>query len=59
MYVILVYVILVYVILVHMILVYVIVITRRACNDDGTSVYYHENSATVFYCTRLDATGLE
>ena len=56
---ILVYLIPVYVILVQVILVYVIVVTRRACNDDGISVHYHDNSATVSYCTRLDATGLE
>ena len=54
MYVIPVYVIPMFVILVHVILVYVIVVIRRACNDDGISVHYHDNSATVSYCARLD-----
>ena len=58
-YVTLVYVILVYVIPVYMVLVYVIVVTRRACNDDGISVHYHDDSASVFCCTRLDAPGRE
>ena len=58
-YVILVYVILVYVIPVYMIRVYVILVSRRVCNDDGISVHYHDDSATVSCCTRLDAPGLE
>ena len=52
------YVICVYVILVHVILEYVIVVTRRTCNDDGISVHYHDDSATVSCCTRLAAPGL-